>query len=55
MLLAGACIMVGTVLGILIGMGLPGEKWQEVDANSVSLGFEAAADGERGILLTLRF
>lgn len=53
--LGAACILVGTAIGALVGLGLPGEKWQDVDLSSLSIGVQTES-GQAGCLqLGFRF
>jgi hypothetical protein len=42
-------------VGVLVGLVLPGEKWQDVDLSKVTLRFESDSGHEGRVLLGFRF
>jgi len=47
--------LAGTVVGVLVGLMLPGEKWEEVDLRSVIPSFEATGNHGGHLQLGFRF
>ena len=44
-----------TTVGVLVGLMLPGEKWQDVDLSKLTLDFATPGDHEGRLLLGFRF
>ena len=54
-LVEGFFILAGSAVGSLIALGMPGEKWQDVDLSRITINFESDSGHEGRLLLGFRF